>query len=126
MNERALEIKVGVFVLAAAAILAGFALALGDLSFSRGWEIHVDYGFVGSVHEGAPVRVSGLEVGRVRGIELLDGERRDEQGRPLLVRLRLDLDESARGKLREDTEFHIGAAGVLGEVYVEAVTGSMH
>ncbi len=113
------------FILAAAAILVAFAIAIGDLSFGRTWRIHAEYGFAGSIHPGAPVRVSGLQIGRVSKVELIGEERRDDSGRPLLVRLTLDLEERARGVLREDTELCIATTGVLGEAYIDAVTGRM-
>ncbi len=126
VSERALEIKVGLFILLAAAILVGFAVVIGNLSFGRTWQIHVEYGFAGSLHSGAPVRVSGVRIGRVSRVDLIEEQRRDSKGLPLLVRVTLELDEKARGLLREDTSFHVGTAGVLGESYIDAVTGLMH
>jgi phospholipid/cholesterol/gamma-HCH transport system substrate-binding protein len=125
VNERALEIKVGLLVLLAVAIGVGFVIALGDLSLGRTWPIHVDYGFSGAIHQGAPVRLSGIQVGRVSEVRFLEDGRRDARDRPLFVRLTLDLEERARGVVRTDTEFHIGTAGVLGEAYVDLVPGRM-
>ncbi len=125
VNERTIEIKVGVFVLAAAAILVGFVIAIGELSFKRTWPINVEYGFSGSIHPGAPVRLSGVQIGRVASVDLMEEERRDSLGRPLMVTLKLDLEDRVRGIVREDTRFHIGTAGVLGEAYIDVDTGRM-
>lgn len=125
VSERSLEIKVGAFVVAAVAILVAFVLVLGNVSFGRAYEIHVDYGFSGAVQQGAPVKVSGVEIGRVSKVTFLGGGVRDDRGRPLLVRLTLSLQDRARDVVRTDTRFLVSTAGVLGEPYVEVVPGDL-
>lgn len=122
MKTLSSEAKIG------AASLAGLAL-LGLMIFSiTGWRLQgsgplVDVLFsrVDGLREGAPVRVAGVQVGKVEEIQLAaDG---------VLVRLRLQPGQS----LPEDGRFFIGSSGILGEKHVEvsprgvvpAVTGDL-
>jgi len=125
VSERSLEIKVGAFVLLGLVLLVGFVLVLGNVSFGGGETIHVEYGFSGAVHEGAPVEVSGVSVGRVSKVEFLGAGVRDKDGRPLLVRLTLSLEPRARDVVRTDTKFVVSTQGVLGAPYVEILPGEM-
>ena len=63
-RERGLEFKVGLLILISAAILVGFIFVLGNFSLRSGFEVHVDFDYVGSLRAGAPVKVSGIKVGR--------------------------------------------------------------
>jgi len=54
-------------------VLAGFVLFLGDVRLESGVNILVEYTFSGAVQPGAPVRVSGVKVGRVDDIEFIGG-----------------------------------------------------
>ena len=126
MSERALEIKVGAFVLVALGLLVALVLVLGNVSLGSGYTIHVRYGYSGAIHEGAPVKVSGVTVGRVSQVEFLGGGVRDAEGQPLLVRLTLTLQPRAKPVVRTGTRFVIGTQGVLGEPYLELVPGDLH
>ena len=43
MEERNLEIKVGIFVLVAAGLLTGFIFVMGGISFEDRFEMYVDF-----------------------------------------------------------------------------------
>jgi phospholipid/cholesterol/gamma-HCH transport system substrate-binding protein len=120
MQDRALELKVGLVLLAAFVVLGGFVLLLGDLHLRTGLQINVDYNFSGSIQAGAPVRVSGIKVGRVADVVFL-GEELDKNGMPVHVRLVLSIEDRAKPVLRENTEFYVNTQGLLGENYVEIV-----
>ena len=125
VSERALEIKVGALILTALGLLVGFVLVLGNFSLGPTFEIYVDFGFSGAVHEGAPVKVSGVQLGRVDKVDFLGGKVRDARGVPVMVRLTLSLEERAREVVREDSDFFINTQGVLGEPYLEIVPGDL-
>jgi phospholipid/cholesterol/gamma-HCH transport system substrate-binding protein len=125
VSERALEIKVGAFVLVALGLLVALVVILGNVSLGSGYTVHVRYGYSGAIHEGAPVKVSGVSVGRVSEVDFLGGGVRDAEGRPLLVSLTLSLQPRARPVVRTGTRFVIGTQGVLGEPYVELVPGDL-
>lgn len=120
MNDRALELKVGLVLLAAIGILAAFLLFLGDFSFKSGIVLNVDYNFSGSIQESAPVKISGVKVGRVKELVFMGGKL-NEKGEAIHVRLVLSIEERARPVLRQNTEFFVNTQGLLGENYVEIV-----
>jgi phospholipid/cholesterol/gamma-HCH transport system substrate-binding protein len=120
MQDRALELKVGLVLLAALVVLGGFALLLGDFHLRSGIAINVDYNFSGAIQAGAPVKISGIKVGRVSDVVFL-GEALDPAGQPIHVRLVLAIEERARPVLRDSTEFYVNTQGLLGENYVEIV-----
>jgi phospholipid/cholesterol/gamma-HCH transport system substrate-binding protein len=116
-----LELKVGAVLLAALGVLAGFVLLLGDVGLNRGIKVQVDYAFSGSVQPGAPVRISGVKVGRVTEMEFLGGTVKDQDGEPLQVRVILHVEERARSVLRQGARFYVNTQGLIGEHYIEIV-----
>lgn len=125
MRSRALQIKVGILVLVAAAVLVGFIFALGHFSTSKGRIIYVDFNFVGNLAEGAPVKVSGIKVGKVKEIEFLAGRYDSKVKRRVFVRLKLWVENRAVRVIRTDSQFYINTQGVLGEQYVEITPGNL-
>jgi phospholipid/cholesterol/gamma-HCH transport system substrate-binding protein len=122
VDERKLELQVG--LLALLALLAGFLLwALFEGPWRGGSSITLDLADSAGLTSGAPVKMAGVPVGRVRAVELLP-ERRDAEGRPMPVKVALRIDSSSRQALVSDARFVISSAGVLGEPYVEIVPGS--
>ncbi len=125
MRERGLEFKVGLLILIALAIVAGFVFALGNFSLSKGYTMHVDYNYIGNMQPGAPVKVAGIKVGKVKKIRFIGGKEVDEKtGRRIQVRLDVWVEDKVRNTVRQDAEFFINTAGVLGEQYLEIVPGN--
>ena len=125
MRTRGLEFRVGLLIVAAAAILAAFVFVLGNFSFRSGFTIYVDYNFSGNVHPGAPVKVSGITVGKVESVNFLGGEIDEQTGQPVWVRVEVWIEDRAHNAVRQNSEFFINTAGVLGEQYLEVVPGSL-
>jgi phospholipid/cholesterol/gamma-HCH transport system substrate-binding protein len=123
MRERGLELKVGILILIAAAILAGFVYVLGNFSLSSGFTLYVDYDYSGSLQPGAPVKVAGIKVGKVRKVEFLGGAMDPKTNRRVEVRVEAWIEDRAHDSIRQDAEFFINTAGVLGEQYLEIVPG---
>lgn len=124
MRERGLEFKVGLLILVSSAILIGFIFILGNFSFRSGFTIKVDYNYIGALQPGAPVKVSGIKVGKVEHIDFLGGKpdpKLDNQR--VQVRLTVWIEDRVRDAIRSDAEFFINTAGVLGEQYLEIVPG---
>jgi phospholipid/cholesterol/gamma-HCH transport system substrate-binding protein len=117
MGERALELKVGAVLLAAIVVLGGFVLLLGDLGGPGGPRVLVDFAFSGAIQAGAPVKISGVKVGRVDELQFLGGT----EGDGVQVRLVLRLEERARPALTQGARFYVNTQGLLGEYYVEIV-----
>lgn len=131
MNASA-EVKVGAFVLLALGVLVGFVIALGGYSIGRRTTVLIDFAYTGGLKVGAPVRVSGVSVGRVAGIGLIArglvppaSERVEELGRRASPRVRVELlvDEAVAAQIGPDSRFFVGMSGLLGESYVELALG---
>ncbi|MBM4397216.1 MAG: MCE family protein, partial [Deltaproteobacteria bacterium] len=123
--SRSMEVRVGALVLAALVLLIGFVLLLGDFRCGERADVVIDYRNSGDLKVGAPVKVSGVTVGKVAAVELRGG-RPDplRDGKPVFVRVTVRIDAAAHAMLHEDAGFLITTLGVLGERYVEIDPGS--
>jgi phospholipid/cholesterol/gamma-HCH transport system substrate-binding protein len=123
MRERGLEFKVGLLILVSSAIFVGLIFLLGNLSLSSGFTIRVDYDYVGSLQPGAPVKLSGIKVGKVKAVELFGGKEDPAIHQRVQVRVTAWVEDRVSDAIRGDAEFFINTAGVLGEQYLEIVPG---
>lgn len=125
-RTRALELKVGLFIAAAAVLLIAFVVLLSSFTLGGGYTIYVDYEFSGNIQPGAPVKISGIKVGKVTDVMFLGGKLDETGTRRVQVRVEAWLQDRAREALRQDAEFFINTRGVLGEQYLEIVPGNDH
>src|SRR3954465_1570154 len=112
MDDRVLRLRVGVVVLAAALITAFLVARFGDLPLPGGgtYTIFVRFSRAPGITQGSPVRMSGVQIGRVTSLELLQ---------PTGVRVMAEID---RGRTILDCDvFWISSASVLGDSVVEFV-----
>jgi phospholipid/cholesterol/gamma-HCH transport system substrate-binding protein len=123
MRERGLEFKVGLLIVVSTAILLGFLFVLGNFSLRSGFKLYVDYDYIGSLQPGAPVKVSGIKVGKVDSVELWGGKEDAALKQRVQVRVGVWIEDRVRDGIRGDAEFFINTAGVLGEQYLEIVPG---
>lgn len=123
MRERGLEFRVGLLLLVAAAVLIGFVVVLGSFSLRSGFTVYVDYDYVGNLQSGAPIKVSGIKVGKVKDLEFRGGALDPATQRRVQVRVEAWIEDRARESIRKDAELFINTAGVLGEQYLEIVPG---
>lgn len=121
---KALELKVGALVLVSLGVLLGFIALLGGLSLSPGYRVYVDYDFSGNIHSGAPVKISGIRVGKVEDVRFMGGQLDAQSGRRVQVRLVVRIEQRARAAIHQDAEFFVNTQGVLGEQYLEIAPGS--
>jgi phospholipid/cholesterol/gamma-HCH transport system substrate-binding protein len=122
-HESGIEYKVGLLMVGAAVLFAAFIFVLGHFSLRGGYTLYVDYDYSGNVQAGAPVKVSGMSVGRVEGVDFLGGAIDPETKRRVQVRVEIWVEDRARDSIRRDAEFFVNTAGVLGEQYIEIVPG---
>lgn len=120
---RSLEFKVGLLIVVSTAILLGFIIILGNVSLRSGFTIAVDFDYVGSLQAGAPVKVSGIKVGKIKEVEFLGGQLDPATKQRVQVRVTAWIEDRVRESIRSDSEFFINTAGVLGEQYLEIVPG---
>lgn len=118
MTDRRLQIRVGLFAIAAAGLAALVLIVFGGLKFWR----HRDHYFVvfdrsvmGLV-EGAHVYMNGIEVGRVADIQL---DRAD------LKRVRVDIAVDPATPVRADTRASLDLAGITGLKVIDLEGGSL-
>ncbi len=123
MRERGLEFKVGLLILISSAILVAFVFILGNFSLRSGFTLYVDYDYIGALQQGAPVKVSGIKVGKVENVAFWGGKKDPKLDQRVQVRLTVWIEDRVRDSIRSDAEFFINTAGVLGEQYLEIVPG---
>ena len=75
MDERRLELKVGALVLATVVGVLALLWLMGELTLGSDAGLAVDFGHTGNVVEGAPVKLGGVQVGRVQAIRLMPERR---------------------------------------------------
>jgi phospholipid/cholesterol/gamma-HCH transport system substrate-binding protein len=109
-----LEVSVGAFMaLGSAALLyLSFSLAGLKLESNEHYPIVARFASVGSLKEGDPVTVAGVNVGEVESIALVD----------FVAEARLLVDTKVQ--LPEDTIASIQSAGLLGDAYVSLSAGA--
>jgi phospholipid/cholesterol/gamma-HCH transport system substrate-binding protein len=123
MRDRGTEFKVGLLILFGLAVFAAFIFLLGNFSFRSGYTLYVDYDFSGNIQAGAPVKVSGIKVGKVKEVEFRGGQVDPATGRRVQVRVEVWVEDRIRDAVRQDAEFFVNTSGVLGEQYLEIVPG---
>jgi phospholipid/cholesterol/gamma-HCH transport system substrate-binding protein len=111
MNERKMQFRLGVLVVAVVLILAIMVLLLGTPeTFKPGYPLRVKFVNAGGVEVGTPVRNSGILIGRVSGVDL------DEDGGAVVT---VKMDDGR--KLLPNQTFRIAFTSVLGDVQLEVV-----
>lgn len=114
MDERTLRLRVGVVVLAAILVTGILVMLMGDMPFPGGSKkvIYVIFPTAPGVDVGTPVRKSGITIGRVSRVELLN---------PTGVRVTTDIDTKYT---LMDSEFcRVGTSSLLGDALLEFVPG---
>lgn len=109
------EVKSGILITAAIALLIFLTFRVGDFSKGKTVLRKIQFGYVSGLKENAPVHFAGHEVGRVSKIETVPGKEK-----PILVTLKLP--EGV--ELHEDSRAFIDILGLMGEKFVELTPGS--
>jgi len=113
------EIKTGFIVLICMAILIAFTVSIGKFAnIGKQYELKVIFSRVAGVASDAPVRLSGVDIGKVEDVQLLYTKEGDTK-----VLLTLVIDNSA--KLREGATAHVTTLGLMGEKYIELTPGEV-
>jgi phospholipid/cholesterol/gamma-HCH transport system substrate-binding protein len=123
MDERRLELKVGALLVVALGSGLLLLWLMGEVAFGQSASLEVNFSHTGNVVKGAPVKVGGVIVGKVAGIEL-KADRRDDAGLPLPVSMKLDVTREALAALRTDAQVMVSSQGPLGEAYLELLLGN--
>src|SRR5688572_26169873 len=125
-NAKSIEVKVGVLILCALGILAGFVLLMGGLNFQPTYKLYVDFDNPGSVQGGVPVRIGGVKVGKVKEVQFRGGVADpNTKRREPLVRLELSIEKRAQAVIHDNAVFFVTSQGVLGEQFLAVDPGSV-
>ena len=117
MSKRMDDFKIGLLVVAALAFLLALTFKVGKFSFGKaGYELKVAFINSSGIEKDAPVRLSGVEAGKVKGLQLFY----DATGTHVLLTLWLN----QNAKVRKDSEAFVTTLGLMGEKYVELTAGS--
>jgi len=117
MRKIANEVKTGVMIVMCLLILLGLTAKVGGFStFKKGYNLKVQFNYASGLKQGAPVQLTGVEVGEVKDVQI----KYTEEG--TRVYLTLWLDKSA--KVRQDSKAYIATMGLMGEKYLELTSGS--
>ena len=109
------DFVVGLFVLFGLLAIGYLSASLGGLSYSGagGFELVAVFDDIGGLSQRSPVKISGVKVGQVAGIELDDD---------LRARVALDLDPAL--ELPIDSSAAIRTAGLLGDQFISLEPGA--
>lgn len=115
MSYSTSEIKSGFFILFSIAALLIMTFVVGGMRGGEKSTYKIRFGYVGGLEEGAPVYFAGREVGKVKKLEVENGEER-----PVLITI-----EAPRSLIiREDSAAYVDTLGMMGEKMVEVGPGS--
>ncbi|HEU5194797.1 MAG TPA: MlaD family protein [Methylomirabilota bacterium] len=118
-NERGRKLRVGVFVLVGVAAFLSLIYALGARArlFEPRFTVHAEFTEVGGLVEGATVRLAGVQIGRVSGVNLPP-----EPGGK--VRIDMTIAKRYGNRVRKDSVARIETQGLLGDRIIEITVGS--
>ena len=119
-RESRVQMRVGIFVLAAIILFVTFVLTIGSQTrvFEKRYALRTSFASAGGLLVGAPVRLAGFTVGGVTRI----GFERDRKDKRIVVEM--SLDRRYQDRIREDSVATINTIGLVGDKYVEITVGS--
>lgn len=114
MTERQMEFRVGLFVMAAVCVATVMVFKFGEFGeyLSKGTQITVHFRDAGGIHPSSPVRMSGLQIGVVRDVEL------DPKNGGVLVKVRI----RPQFKVREGSQPRV-VTSLLGDAAIDFSPG---
>lgn len=119
-RERSPELKVGLLVLVALAVLALGIFLIGEETqlFVRKHRYFTEFLNVSGLRAGNPVQLNGVDVGRVEEVIL------PEDMGESLIRVWISIDRRYADRVREDSQARIKTLGLLGDKFVEITSGT--
>ena len=113
------EIKVGLFVFIAFILLTVMVFSISDFyTVQPQYTLRVQFNFANGIQVGAPVRLAGVNVGEVKAIRVYRDEATQQTHAELGIRI------SRQARVEEDAVAYINTLGLIGEKYLEIVSGS--
>jgi len=106
------EIKVGIFVLAGFVLFCTAIFLLGDYSFQKFYPVYVEFTDVAGLPDKALVKLSGVEVGKIKKISLKHDK----------VIVELAVREGVQ--IYRDSKFLVGSTSMIGSKFLEVDQGT--
>lgn len=106
------ESRIGAFVLAGLVLMAFAIMKLGDFSLERHYPLKVSFKDVAGLPDKAIVKLSGVEVGKVKGISLV-GDRA-----VVAVAIRRVVE------IYKDAQFRVGSTSIIGSKFLQIDQGT--
>lgn len=111
------EVKVGILVIVASGLLAIMILFVGEFRIEPEDTYIIYFQYTRGLIKDAPVRLAGVEVGRVKDIELIEDP---EEGR---TKVKVTVSVARDIRIRKGTIASISSLGLMGEKYIEINPG---
>jgi phospholipid/cholesterol/gamma-HCH transport system substrate-binding protein len=132
MPPRSREVKVGLLILIAVAVLAFGVFLIGEKNnlFSRKNDYFIRFGSVSGLRAGSPVQLNGVDVGTVERVVLPENPRLEQidvwisVDRKYAERIRGGPQLPVSGGLNTPTQARIKTLGLLGDKFIELSSGS--
>jgi phospholipid/cholesterol/gamma-HCH transport system substrate-binding protein len=122
MKGLSLEVRVGLLILVALALLMGFVFVI-DNPLESGWDVYVEFDNPGNLQNGAPVSVGSIRVGRVTAVEYLGGAV-EQNGRRPMIQVTAQIDDRYKSRIYEDAVFYVTSTSLVGESILAVDPGS--
>ncbi|NUQ77581.1 MAG: MCE family protein [Polyangiaceae bacterium] len=128
-SSRSIEVKVGAFILTAAALLAGFVLIMGGVNFQPTFTVIAVFDNPSGLQSGAQVKIAGVKVGKVGALAFCK-DRKDLEDMPAdkkggVVCMDVTIETRHKPSIRKNATFYITTQGLLGEQYLAIDPGSI-
>lgn len=125
MSQRSIEVKVGALILVALGLLGAFVVVMGGLSFEPTLTVYVTFQNPGGLQAGAPVRISGIKVGRVAELEFRGGQVDAKTNQPEPpIRAVARIERRYQSAIHDNARWFVTSQGVLGEMFLAIDPGS--
>lgn len=125
MRGLSLEAKVGLLILTAAVLLGAFLFVLGGVSLKDAYTVYVDFDNPGGLQSGAPIRIAGVKVGKVKEMQFRGGEIDPKTNQPVPpVRIVAHVEKRYQKAIHENSRWYVTTQGVLGEQFLAVEPGS--
>ncbi len=110
------EAKTGLIVLMSAVLLTLLILKVTNFSLlQKGWTVKSRFHFTAGVKKHAPVRLSGVDVGEVKDLQMIYGD-------DTTIEMTLKIQDGV--KMRKDSTAYVTTLGMMGEKYIEIKAGT--
>ena len=117
MKKGGLELKVGLFVVAALGLLSFLVFRSGDFYMKPGYTVRFVFSFVQGIDKGSPVKLAGVTVGDVKQVQVVRSEAGETQ-----VEITTWIAQGVY--IEDDAKAVIKSLGMLGDRYLEILPGT--